>query len=204
MRPALLRSCAALLLTGLAVAASPQGAQAKPVERERYEFSLPAFTDEICGIDARLAVEGSGLFKVREVKGSDGQAFFGFDNFEYIETWTTDAGSVVIHHNGTFKEKRATRVEGPVTYTFEGVQYTSDDVWTFQFQESGIFRVYDMDGNVLLKDTGVFRAQEQFDTLGDSQPGGRPIDGTFEVLKDGNGQSFDEEQFCSVVLAELM
>ena len=64
--------------------------------------------------------------------------------------------------------------------------------------------MYDSDGNLLLRDTGVFKASEQFDTFGDSQPGGEPVDdgATFEVIAD-HGQAFTDDEFRAAVLPEL-
>lgn len=211
------RSRAALVtaaaFTGLV--AMPATAHAgKPFDRERYEFA-DVFDADICGIPAELSVVGSGVFITHPVKGSGGTAFFGHDNFEVTETWTTYdddgdvVGSVSIERNANLLEQRATKVPGVVEYEadidddgdLETVR--SSDVWTFQFMDAGTFQVYGADGRLLLKATGVFKGQEDFDTFGDSVPGGRPVPGTFEVLRDQTGRSFTEEQFCDAVLPEL-
>ena len=179
----------------------------KPVEREHYPIAYGPAQEEICGVTATLTATGSGVFSARPVKGSDGTAFFGHDNFYVVETWTTAAGEVVIERNASIVEQRATKVPGTVTYDPDGpagplAPVTTDDVWLFAFKDSGTFEVF-VDGERVLRATGVFKGQEQFDTLGDDVPGGSPVPGTFEVLKDQTGQSFTEEEFCEVVVAEL-
>ena len=186
------RSARALALLAAAgpVLATPAVAHAgKPFEKsEPYSFSFSE-NEKLCGITVHYEVEGSGVSKVLPVKGSDGQAFLGFDNYEFTEVISTADGSITTHGNGSFHEQKATHISG--------------DIWEFQFIDAGTFRVYDSDGNLLLRSTGVFKASERFDTRGDSQPGADPLEpSTFQVLHEA-GQHFDEEEFCAAVLPEL-
>ena len=186
----------ALMASAALVLATPVAAHAgKPYfPSERYSFTDSFDENDFCGIKVHFEVEGSGVSKVLPVKGSDGQAFFGFDNYEFREVISTKDGWISTHGNGSFHEQKATHISG--------------DIWEFQFIDAGTFRVYDSDGNLLLRDTGVFKASEQFDTFGDSQPGGEPLTtpegdhDTFEVLAD-HGPGFTDEEFCAAVLPEL-
>lgn len=196
----------ALVLPLVLLPAGPAYAD-KPVERENYAFDF-AEEAELCGIAATVAGSVHGMTSTRPVPRADGQPFLFKDVFHVTETWTTEAGSVTIRHNASFAEQKATKVPGEVTYTADtdgdGVDetITSDDVWLFTFRDSGNLRVFGTDGRLLLKATGTFKAQEQFDTLGDSQPGGRPVPGTFEVLREQTGQEFSDD-FCAVIEQEL-
>jgi len=183
------RALAVLASAGL-VLATPVAAHAgKPfAPSERYSFTDSFDEPDFCGIEVHIEVERIGVSHVHPVKGSDGQAFLGFDNYEFREVISTEAGSISTHANAVFHEQKATHISG--------------DIWEFQFLDAGTFRVYDSDGNLLLRATGVFKAVEQFDTFGDSQPGGEPVPDTFEVIA-VHGQSFSEEEFCAAVLPEL-
>ena len=180
----------AVVASAALVLATPVTAHAgKPVERAApYAFSFSFTEPDFCGIAVHFEVERSGMAHVLPVKGSDGQAFFGFDNYEFSEIISTEDGWIRTAGNGAFHEQKATHISG--------------DIWEFQFVDAGTFRVYDSDGNLLLRANGVFKASEQFDTLGDSQPGAEPVLGTFEVLAD-NGPTFTDEEFCAAVLPEL-
>jgi hypothetical protein len=180
----------ALLAAAGLVLATPVSAHAgKPYEKASHYSGTDSFDEEdFCGIEVHIEVEFSGVSHVLPVKGSDGQAYFGFDNYEFREVISTEDGSISTHGNGAFHEQKATHISG--------------DVWEFQFIDAGTFRVYDSSGALLLRSTGVFKASEQFDTFGDSQPGGEPVPDTFEVVA-SHGQSFTDEEFCAAVLPEL-
>jgi hypothetical protein len=180
---ALLASAGLILATPVAAHAGKPFAPSEP-----YSFTDSFDEPDFCGIAVHFEVEGSGVSHVLPVKGSDGQAFLAFDNYEFTEVITTQDGSIRTNGNGSFHEQKATHISG--------------DIWEFQFVDAGTFRVYDSDGNLLLRSTGVFKASEQFDTFGDSQPGGEPVPDTFEVVAQ-HGQSFTDEEFCAAVLPEL-
>jgi hypothetical protein len=187
------RSARALALLGTAalVLATPVAAHAgKPVEKSAPYSGTNSFDDpDFCGIAVHFEVEFSGVSKVLPVKDSDGQAFLGFDNYEVSEIISTKHGWIRTAGNGAFHEQKATHVTG--------------DIWEFQFIDAGTFRVYDSAGDLLLRANGVFKASEQFDTLGDSQPGAVPVEpSTFRVIAD-NGQTISDSEFCDAVLREL-
>lgn len=180
----------ALVASAALVLATPVAAHAgKPYfPSEPYTFSDSFDEPDFCGVAVHFEVERSGVSKVLPVNGAGGQAFFGFDNYEFTEIISTKDGSIRTEGNGSFHEQKATHISG--------------DIWEFQFIDAGTFRVYDSDGNVLLRSSGVFKASEQFDTLGDFQPGGEPVPDTFMVLA-ARGPSFSDEEFCAAVLPEL-
>ena len=180
----------AVLAAGALVLATPVAAHAgKPVEKAAHYAGTDSFDEnDFCGISVHVEVEFSGVAKVLPVKGSDGQAFLAFDNYEFTEIISTENGWIRTHGNGAFHEQKATHITG--------------NIWEFQFIDAGKFRVYDSEGHLLLRANGVFKASEQFDTLGDSQPGGVPVPDTFEVLAE-NGPSFTDDEFCAAVLPEL-
>ena len=179
-----LAAIGAVALTLMAPTAANAG---KPFEKGHYEFT-DSFDDTVCGVAVHIEFSASGSFVTHPVKGSDGQAFFGHDNYEFTEVISTDAGFVTTHGNGNFNEQKATHIEG--------------NIWEFESLDAGTFRVFDASGDLLLRATGVFKVSEQFDTLGDSQPGAEPIPGTFEVLFE-RGQTLSEDEFCAAVLPEL-
>ena len=179
----------ALLASAALVLTTPATAHAgKPYEMDRYSFPYSFTNDDFCGITVDVEGEASGVFFVLPVKGSDGQAFFGHDNYEFSEVVSTEDGWIRVEGNGVFREQKATHISGTI--------------WEFQWLDAGTFRVYDSEGNLLVRANGVFKASEQFDTLGDSQPGGEPVEGTFEVLAE-HGQTFPGSEFCATVLPEL-
>jgi hypothetical protein len=181
----------ALLAAAAVVLVTPVAAQAgQPFEKSHYYEGTDSYDEpDLCGIAVHVDVTFSGTAKTLPVKGSDGQAFFGFDNYEFSEIISTEDGWVQTFGNGSFHEQKATHISG--------------DIWEFQFIDAGTFRLYDSDGNLLVRATGVFKASEQFDTLGDSQPGAVPLEpSTFMPILD-KGLKFSDDDFCAAVLPEL-
>ncbi len=180
----------AVLASGALVLATPVAAHAgKPVAKAAHYAGTDSYDEpDFCGIPVHVEVAFSGVSKVMPVKGSDGQAFLGFDNYEFTEIISTEDGWIRTHGNGSFHEQKATHITG--------------NIWEFQSIDAGTFRVYDSTGRLLLRASGVFKASEQFDTLGDSQPGAVPVPDTFQVLAE-NGPSFTDDEFCAAVLPEL-
>lgn len=146
---------------GVMLAISAAGfASATQIEREKYSGE-DAFSYDDCGYWIDVEVTFSGTFHIRAGKGDDESAFFAHDNYEYREVHTQrDTGDAfVISGNGVFQETKATRIEGNV-FEFTSVNAGQP------------FRVYDGDGNLVLRDRGVIRETILFDTLGDETPGG--------------------------------
>ena len=179
-----LAALGAVALTLMAPSAAMAG---QPFDKGHVEFT-DSFDDTLCGIAVHFEVSSSAKFVNHPVKGSDGQAFLNHNNYEFTEVISTDAGFVTTHGNGNFLEQKATHIAG--------------DVWEFESLDAGTFRVYDASGDLLARANGVVKAREQFDTLGDSQPGGEPVPGTFELLVE-HGQTLSDDEFCAAVLPEL-
>ncbi len=167
---------------------TPTVAQAAPpYEHTRYSGS-DSFTNTICGLDVAVDVEYRGVFTIRTVKNSGGQAFLAHDNHESVETITNPANGnqLIITTNDVFHEQHAKHVEG--------------DAWMFEAVNPGTFTLTTPDGTRLLRDRGVVKFRAVFDTLGDGQPGGILI--TEEVLA-VHGPHADESTFCSTFLGQL-
>lgn len=147
----------------LVVLAPAAPAAAQPYENIRYGGS-DTFVYQDCDTTIREVVTWSGHFQVREVRGSDGQAYFGHDNYRFTSVVTnleTDL-SMIVSGNGTFRETKATHLGG--------------NVWEFTWMDAGRpLRITDLDGNVLVFERGVVKGSAVFDTLGDGQPGGEFI-----------------------------
>jgi hypothetical protein len=152
---------AAIALTGGLMA--PAQAE-RPFEQGHYEDTFSESFEE-CGLNVHVEAEFGGSFVTKVVKGSDGQAFLAQDNYWYRQVWTNEDNGdfLVIRGNGMFKEMTATHVVG--------------DIWEFTAKDVGMpFVIEDSDGNVVLRDRGQIRFRALFDTLGDGQPGGEPIE----------------------------
>ena len=185
----LLGRAAAAIGVMLAVIGMPTAAEAgKPFVHTPFSDSGSVGEPDFCGIAVQIEWTESGTTVVRPVKGSDGQAYFGHTNFEFTEVISTSTGSITAVTRKVFHEQRATHVQG--------------DVWQFEWLDVGTFSVYDSSGNLLLRASGVFKATQQFDTLGDGAPGGQPVADTFEVLSE-HGRTFDDATFCDAVLPHL-
>jgi hypothetical protein len=168
-----------------AVAVAGTAYAAPPSENVHYEWSESG-TFEECGLSLEGVSSGSGHLLVREVRGSDGQAYLGLDNYTFRDVITnTENGEwLVIHGRGTAKEMTAVHVEG--------------DIWEFTTQETGQpLVIEDSSGTVVLRDRGRQTFRVLFDTLGDGASGGVTLE---EELTGVSGMfpSFDTS-FCEVV-----
>lgn len=183
------RTVATLMLTaGMAVGvAAPSGATIDV--RNHYSFTDSSDFSE-CGIDdIHLDTVGHGLFTARQVHDSDGQAWFGHDNYDVTDTFTNPANdrSFSITYNGNFREIRARHIEG--------------NIWEFDWRDSGSTWVLrDGDGNVLVRDRGSISATGTYDLLGDGKPGGIVLHETDPVI---NGV-VTEVQWCEEVVEPLL
>lgn len=147
----------------LALLAPSAPAAAQPYENIRYGGSETSVYKD-CGTKIHEELEWSGHSLVREVRESDGQAYYGHNNYWFSSVVTnlkTDK-SIIFSGRGTFRETKATHVEGTV--------------WEFEWLEAGQpLQITDLDGNVLAFERGVVKGSTVFDTLGDGQPGGEIV-----------------------------
>jgi hypothetical protein len=167
----------------LVVGATPAGATVV----DRGDYSNPySFEYDDCGFPVAVEGTASGHFRIRAGKGDLDTAFFLNDNFSYTETQTNvETGAfLTITGNAVFNEIRATRVEGTI-FEFEAVEAGQP------------FRVYDSDGNLVLRDRGSILHRSLFDTLGDDMPGGEFIQ---DLPADVHGPhpGFDTD-FCEII-----
>jgi hypothetical protein len=177
----------ALTLAALAVAPAAQG----EIFARSHFVDIPyAFDEEICGIDVHIEGTVSGHSEVRTGKGDVDTAFFEHTNSAYSETWTAANGNTVtVTGNANFKEVKAVPLGG--------------SVFRFTQVEAGQpFRLYDSQGNLLLRDRGAIRFTLDFDTLGDDTPGGVVVQ-ELEPSVRGPHPGFDDATLCPVVVPLL-
>jgi len=147
-----------------------------------------SFEEDLCGIAVRHDVIVSGHFRTRTGKGDLDQAFFGQGTVKFTDTFTNLAtgASFSIEGKVVDKDVKATPLGG--------------NIFEFRFQEAGTVVVRDMDGNVVLRDSGVFRTTIVFDTLGDSLPGGEVLEETVDRVSGPHPLfEMDEAAFCDMV-----
>jgi hypothetical protein len=150
------------ILAALVVAVAVPGVAqaAPPLENIHYENADAGSLDD-CGLTIDFDFTESGHFMLRELNGSDSQAFLAHNNFQTREVWTNPATGafMVFRTHGLFKDLTAHHVAG--------------NIWEFTQHLAGQpFVIEDSDGNIVLRDRGLVTIRILFDTLGDSQPGG--------------------------------
>jgi hypothetical protein len=165
-------------------------AQATIFERFRFVDDPYSFEEEICGIEVEIEGTASGHGHVRTGKGKLATAFFGHLNFAFSETWTAANGkSVTVTGKATMQEVKAVPL--------------GDNLFRFTAIEAGQpFRLYDSQGNLLLRDRGVIRSRVVFDTLGDATPGGVVVQ-ELEPRVRGPHPGFFDETLCPVLVPLL-
>lgn len=192
MRKLLVLICGAGLAGSLlgAVGASPAQAQQPPgsvYSSGPYNFPYK-FKDKCQGLKFEVKGRSRGYETIYNVPGSGGQAFLDDNRNRYREVWTNMATGRKAYVSGEsrFREVKATHVKG--------------DVWRFRSLLSGApFVVKNDKGNVVLAEWGVLVVDTTFDTLGDSQPGGEPLDDEV-VSSRGNWPTWDPDfEFCDLV-----
>jgi hypothetical protein len=155
--------CRAGTAVALAVAAAavPGVAQAaRPIVN--FHGEVPAsrtFND--CGFTIQLEKVTKEHVMIREVEGSNGQAFLGHVNSKSREVLTnpaTGAWFVILRHS-LYREFTGRQIQG--------------NIWEFTAHEAGQpFTVEDSDGNVVQRNRGRVTYRIVFDTQGDTEPGG--------------------------------
>jgi hypothetical protein len=177
----------AVIVASLAVVPSAQGAIF-----DRFQFVDEPYSDAatICGIDVQIEGTATGSGLVRTGKGKQASAFFQHVNFAYSETWTaTNDRFVTVTGNANDIEIKAVPLGG--------------NVFRFTEVQSGQpFRLYDSQGNLVLRDRGVIRFTFDFDTLGDQMPGGDLVQ-ELEPSVRGPHPGFDDATLCPVLVPLL-
>lgn len=150
----------AVLVVGLQ--AAPVGAT---VLKEEPFAGTDSFEYADCGYPVEVEAEFEGTASIRVGKNRDASAFFLRQSVSFREVHTNAMTGewFVLRGHSTFREVKATQVEGSV-YEFTQV-------------ESGQpFVVEDSSGRVVLRDRGSIRYHVVFDTGGDDVPGGEFVD----------------------------
>ena len=184
-------------LLGLLLASAVAGLVAAPAAQSeifanvRFVDIPYAFDEEICGIDVQIEGTVTGHTNARTGKRELDTAFFEHTNSAYSETWTAANGrSVTVTGNANFNEVKAVPLGG--------------SLFKFTQVEAGQpFRLYDSQGNLLLRDRGAIRFTVIFDTLGDATPGGIVIE-ELEPSVRGPHPGFDDATLCPVVVPLLI
>lgn len=181
----------ALAVAGLASSMALGGsAQAGPIGHEHYEFVETGTTDE-CGFLTDYEWTGSGNAFVREVNGSDGQAYLGHDNYSFrtVITNSTTGAWMVVRGKSLFAEIAGTHVDG--------------NIWEFTQHEAGQpFVIEDSSGTVIARSRGLVTYRLLFDTLGDGQPGGEVLDVEVTGVHGVQQGTFDDN-LCDFVVELL-
>jgi hypothetical protein len=179
------RAATAAVAVALGVAlAAP--ASATIVERGTYDEPYSdGYSD--CGFD--VAVEGvsSGHFTVRQGKNARSTAFFINDNYSFRETHTNvETGEFfTASGNAIFHEIKARPTGVPNQFEFTAVEAGQP------------FRVFDSDGNLVLRDRGSIFHRAIFDTGGDDVVGGVLIE-ELEPSVHGPHPGFMTD-FCAII-----
>ena len=137
------------VLTLLVAAAGAVPAQAAVFDKGNFTFE-DSQTEDMCGLEVRHDFVVSGHFRSRTGKGDLDQAFFGLSSERFTDTFTNLA-------NGAFFT-----VVGRATIMDVKATPLGDDVFEFTYREAGNVVVRDMDGNVVLQDTGAIWTLQVF------------------------------------------
>jgi hypothetical protein len=184
------RTLGILLTVAVATLVVVPAAQGEIFERFRFVDEPYSFEDVICGIEVQIEGTASGQGRIRTGKGELATAFFERINVAFSERWTAANGSyVAVTGRFVFNEVKAVPLGG--------------NLFRFTAIEAGQpFRLYDSQGNLLLRDRGVIRFSIIFDTLGDATPGGVLVE-EFEPSVRGPHPGFDDETLCPVLVPLL-
>lgn len=173
------------LLVGFLAEPAASNGRGSVYERTRYDDPY-TYSDKGCGFRYDVAGRSRGLSVIYNVRGSDGQAFLADNRYRFRDVLTNprNGRTMYVSGRGRFKERSAEHVDG--------------DVWEFiQVDKGRPFVVKNARKKIVLADHGKAILRQEFDTLGDSKPGGKEVD--FEVLRVVRGKfpSYDEDfDFC--------
>ena len=181
-----IRIASLAVILGLALVAVVQApAVAKPYESGTYEYH-DTFSFRDCGLRLHGDDSGYGRFAIREIRGSEGEAYLAHDNYWYTLVVTNkDNGKwMVVRGHALFREMTGTQIDG--------------DIWEFTARESGQPTIVeDMTGAVVMRDRGMIEFRGVFDVLGDGQPSGELIEE--EILHIAGPHPLFEGGLCGIV-----
>jgi hypothetical protein len=183
------------LAAGLAMMGSmavPGVAQAAPpVEHLRVDDTRTGSAAN-CGFTIDFVITDSAHVMLREVKGSDGQAFVQHVNYQ-IEAMLTNPETgawMRVHGHSLIKDLTARHVEG--------------NIWEFTAHEAGQpFVIEDSEGKIVARNRGLVTTRYLFDTLGDSEPSGNlvgeiEVTGVFGPHPMGPLAGIGDPEFCAI------
>jgi hypothetical protein len=182
----------AVISLGL-IALSAVPADATMYQKVQSYSGTEVFDYTLCGLDIHEVFTFSGKMSIRTGTGDLAGAFFGHDNYQYLDTFTNiDNGKFfTISANGLNQDVQATHVEGSI---FEFVTH----------QVGQPYVVRDMSGAVVLRDRGSLSFTYLFDTGGDNVPGGTFLeDVSLRVSGPHPGFFLDEAAQCAGVIAMI-
>jgi hypothetical protein len=189
MRPSRTLLGLPLALAAATLAAAP-AAQATTFDRIRLDAVPYAFEEVRCGIEIQVEGTASGHINLRAGKGDRATAFFEHDVIAYRETWTAaNRQFVTVTGKASFNDVKAVPL--------------GDNLFRFTLVEAGQpFRLYDAQGDLLIRDRGAIRFSIVFDTLGDDTPGGIVVE-ALEPSVRGPHPGFDDATLCPVLVPQL-
>ncbi len=189
--------CSLAFISINAAPASAAGAFFDKPQRYSFEFSFPECDDQV-----QINAEGNGVGAAKNVRGSDGQAFLAMDTYRITETWTDNSDNhlMTVKFSGSFRETSATLVDLPPGSTNIDGDPIVGPVYEFKARDN--FQV-----TLTLADGSRYRGVAQldgalvFDTLGDYQPGGVPVDYA-EEIKWAQFSPILDEDWCALALSQ--
>lgn len=200
---------AALVLT-LGLAAPPAAAQGKHHQHDAYYqpptayHNVGDFDPECADVDVTATYDYAGVDSLRNVPGSDGQAFLYKDTYRFSEVWKeASTGEVLFTQRGQyrFEEVKAKRVDASaVPSDVVPPEGLVGPIYRFTSVQKGHDTIRDARGKVLYRTAGVVIAEELHDTLGDREPGGEIL--SVDYLKVWGPHPLLDVNLCDVA-AEL-
>jgi hypothetical protein len=177
----------ALGAAALAFFAVPAGATV--TGRDTFSDSGSEVIDDFCGLTVQHDFAFTDRFQARVGKGDLATAFFGHDNYDYLDVLTNpETGlSMSFSGHGIVNDVKATHVSG--------------SIFKFTTKDSGQqFVVRDDSGRVVLRDRGRIRETYLFDTEGDNEIGGIFLESlSLSVAGPHPGSEQSEDEFCAMV-----
>ena len=175
------------MLAMLVVMAGAAPAHATVFDHFSFTFE-DSVEEDVCGIDARIDSVGRGNIVIRYLNDGRDQAFAGHGTTQFTDTFTNLA-------NG-----ESFSIEGRVRDGDMTGRHVEGNIYEFTGSHTGLERVIDGDGNVVLRESGAIRQTYLFDTLGDGQPGGVFLE---ELSVSVHGPhpllEMDDDAFCAMV-----
>ena len=199
-------TAAAVLAAAVATPASAAG----PPGDEFYQKPTPyddhgSYDPECSGLHLTVTYRQRGVEAIRNLRGSDGQAFLDDNRYRFREVWVDDStGHVVITIKGAFHYVEVSGHRLPTSSVPKDLippEGLVGPIYSFRSVEKGHDVLRDAHGKALFRDRGTVVGRNLFDTLGDSKPGGRTLD--FTPVKVIGPHPLLDVDICDIVAAQL-